>query len=715
MIVVLLANGFEEIEALTPVDMLRRAGLDVKTVGISGKTATGSHGISVVCDALPEEIDLSKVTMAIFPGGMPGATNLDSSEFTDKIISAVINNGGHLAAICAAPLVFGRRGLLDGKKATCYPGFENELVGATYTDCAYVTDGNITTAKAMGAALDFAEELISICLNKEKAEEVSSSIYRSSPAPSSDDGIDDDFIAKLNALLSSPKEEKKPDCTAEIGEIPFVRPDYSNYSVPPIDLLAQAEEVDTNEIESEIASRTEEINNLFASFNVSASVVSAKRGPRITRYDVMPTNGTKVNKILNLIDDIALCLGVSSIRAEAPVPGDAIVGIEVPNKSSKPIRLREIIDTEEFKNAESPTTVAIGADISGDPIIYDIAKMPHMLIGGAVGMGKSVFINSLITSLIYKASPDEVKMVLIDPKHVELTPFKNIPHLLMPILHDPRESVAALKWISGEMERRYALMQQQEVRNIQTYNEKVGKESALPRIVIIIDEFADLMLQVKSQIEPLVVRLAQKARAAGIYLVIATQRPSSDVITGIIKANIPTRIAFKVVSHIDSRTMIDCKGAEKLLGRGDALFAPLGYTTPRRVQCALILDDENTTVAKYIKESTGEAAYDPNILAFITNEAKMLGQKSVTRMPKVEGEEFDYMKDPLFLSAVEIALSEGKISTSLIQRKLSIGYGKAARFIDAMEDMGVVSEFSGTKPREVLITKEQWKEKLTKA
>lgn len=711
MIIVLLANGFEEIEALTPVDMLRRAGLEVKTVGISGRAPTGAHGIAVVCDALPEEIDLSKVTMAIFPGGMPGAINLDKAKFTDDVISAVIKNGGHLAAICAAPLIFGRRGLLNGKTATCYPGFENELRGATIADEGCVTNGNITTAKAMGSALDFAEELISICKGREKAKEVSSAIHRSSPAEITKVMTLDEFFARNHDVIDLETEDAPKEVNEEIA---FDAPDYSDYAIPPMDILSRDLPCNEESTDREMQEISEKIVNILSEFGIPVTVEKFERGPRITRYELVPEKGIRANKIVNLADDIALCLGVQSIRMEAPIPGRHAIGIEVPNKNASVVRLRGILETEEFKSAGSNLTVAIGVDITGKPVLADIAKMPHLIVGGATGMGKSVCINNFIASMLYKAKPDEVKLLLIDPKQVEFTPFKDIPHLIMPIVHDPKRAASSLKWVVEEMERRYRLLSANDVRNIDAYNEKADKDSTLPRIVIIIDELADLMLQVKDQIEGLIMRIAQKSRAVGIHLILATQRPSVNVITGVIKANIPTRIAFKVMSSTDSKVLIDRSGAEKLLGKGDALYYPIGSSMPRRIQCAFISDGEVESLAKHIKDASGNAVYDQSILSYVEEEAKKiaLGYERIRKAEKPT--EIDYPNDPQFLDAVEVAISTRKISISLIQRKLSIGYGKAAKFIDVMEEMGIVTEANGYRPREVIISAEEWKTKLEK-
>ena len=714
MIIVLLADGFEEIEALTPVDMLRRAGLNVKTVGVTGRAPTGAHGIAVICDATPDEIDLSKVTMAIFPGGMPGATNLDNSPYTDRVISAVKKNGGHLAAICAAPLIFGKRGLLEGKNATCYPGFEKELKGATISESGCITDGNITTAKAMGSALDFAEELISICKTRKKAEEISAAIYRNEPVtvtitvekevPAAKK-TKTDFLSQLEKKFSEPEVVEKIDFTPK---------DYSDYTLPPLDLLTMDNGADIDAKNGEIDRVGKQLLAIMKDFGVKATIGGAQRGPRLTRYEIVPEKGTKVSQILNLIDDIALGLGVGSIRMEAPIPGKSCVGIEVPNEKAYLVRLGDLINSDEFKASKSVTTSALGMDIVGKPVFQDIKSTPHMLISGSAGMGKTVCVNSILISTLYKASPDQLKLILIDPKQVEFTPYKNLPHLLMPVLYDPKDAAAALLWVNEEMERRYKLFSETSVRNLEAYNEKVDKADALPRIVVVIDEFADLMLQVKDPVEPLVMRIAQKARAAGIHMIICTQRPSVNVITGVIKANIPTRLSCKLSSNVDSRTLLDMGGAEKLLGRGDALFAPMGYPKPYRIQCAYVSDDEVEAVTDHIKNTAGEAVYDPNVLAFVEAEANKLKKPSARSSEAEEPSAEGYLNDRQFLDAVEVAVNTRKISTSLIQRKLSIGYGKAAKFIDIMEDMGIVGEANGQRPREVLLTPDEWKAKLAR-
>lgn len=552
MILVLLANGFEEIEALTTVDILRRAGLDVKTVGIDSVTEIGSHNISVVCDDSPEGIEasglLNKVTMAIFPGGMPGSVNLDASTFTDKVIEAVINNGGRLAAICAAPLVLGRRGLLKGRKATCYPGFENELIGATVVDKSVVTDGSITTARGMGVALDFALELVSLLKDKETASRIASEI-----------------CMKGKRSASGAKVEN------ESPKLPVF---------------------DSEEL-NETAQR---ISDALCQLKIKASIVDAKQGARYTRYTIAPNNETNTKKLLANRDDIALLIEAQNIRMTCPTE-DLTVFLELPRKKGDIVPLDGILQSDEFLNAKSPLSVCIGRDFDGAPVICDLAKLPHLLIGGATGMGKSLFIHSLIKSICTKSNPDQVRFILIDPKWVEFSMYRDLPHLLTPIIYDPKQAVGALCWAVEETDRRYTLMIERDARNIDAYNEAVGAENALPKIVIIIDELADLMLQVRKEAESYITRIVQKARAAGIHIIIATQRPSPNVITGIIKANIPSRISMRVMSHKDSITVLDTAGAERLLGSGDALFMQIGTSMPRRVQTPYLSNQDISDIS----------------------------------------------------------------------------------------------------------------------
>ena len=500
------------------------------------------------------------------------------------------------------------------------------------------------------------------------------------------------------------------------------KPDYSSYEFPPMELLGLDHASNDENVQSEIQENADRLIDTLSSFNVTASIKGVDRGPRITRYEVVPAKGVKVSSIMNLQDDIALSLAADGIRMEAPIPGKSAVGVEIPNKKSSTVRLRELLETDEFKGTKSKTAICIGKDVAGQPVINDISKMPHLLIAGATGMGKSVCINSLLISILYKARPDEVKLIMIDPKQVEFTMYNGIPHLLIPVVSDPKQAAGALMWAVDEMERRYNLLNPLCVRNVDAYNEKVARDPSLgepmSKIIIVIDEFADLMLQVKDPVENLVMRIAQKARAAGIHLIIGTQRPSTNVITGTIKANIPSRISCKVASNVDSRTVLDIVGAEKLLDRGDMLFAYAGAIKPLRVQGAFTSDSEVEAVMAHLKQFSNGANYDEAVMEEIKRAADKCSKKGSgggdgdDDSSDSAGE--GYLNDRQFLDAVDIAVNSGRLSTALLQRKLSIGYSKAARFIDVMCDMGIISEPNGQKPREVLITADEWQEKLSR-
>ena len=482
------------------------------------------------------------------------------------------------------------------------------------------------------------------------------------------------------------------------------------YRFPPITLLAEPEKKKNEDVGAELRQNAQKLVETLKSFHVNVSVSSVSRGPTITRYELIPEAGTRVRSIANLVDDISLSLATSGIRIEAPIPGKAAVGIEVPNRTVSTVTLRELIENKAFTEAKSKLTVCLGKDVGGAPIVFDIAKMPHLLIAGATGMGKSVCINSIITSILYKATPDEVKLILIDPKKVEFNIYNGIPHLQIPVVSEPKKAAGALHWAVTEMERRYELIEEVGARKIEPYNE-IARErgmEVLPYTVIIIDELADLMMTAPDAVEDSICRLAQKARAAGMHIIIGTQRPSVDVITGLIKANIPSRIAFTVASQVDSRTIIDIAGAEKLIGRGDMLYYPVGLSKPMRAQGAFVSEDEVEKITAFVKQSVGETEYDSDILESIEREAQAIGQSS----KKGGGDALadDGAGDAKLRDALEIATDLGKISTSLLQRKLSIGYGRAAKIIDIMEARGFVSAPDGQKPREVLITKTQFRE-----
>lgn len=479
------------------------------------------------------------------------------------------------------------------------------------------------------------------------------------------------------------------------------------YTLPPVSLLStdkrRGKEADST---AELQSTAQKIVDTLKSFGVETKITEIAKGPTVTRYELQPSAGVKISKITNLSDDIAMNLAAIGVRIEAPIPGKAAVGIEVPNKNVNTVFLRDIIESNDFAGAASDITFALGIDIAGDKICGDISKMPHMLIAGATGSGKSVCINSLIISLLYKSSPDRVKMIMIDPKVVELGVYNGIPHLSIPVVTNPKNAAGALSWAVGEMVRRYQDFAEKGVRDLTGFNQlAVGDDeiTAKPRLVIIIDELADLMMAAPAEVEDAICRLAQMGRAAGIHLVIATQRPSVDVITGIIKANIPSRIAFAVSSQVDSRTILDMGGAEKLIGRGDMLYYPLGAVKPLRLQGCFISDKEVESVVSFIKKS-GTAEYDNGILEHIEKE---INEKSKAVSGAVEDGE-----DPLFNDAVEVVVEAGSASTSLLQRRLKLGYARAARIIDVMADRGIVGPYEGSKPRQVLISKDQYLEMM---
>ena len=467
------------------------------------------------------------------------------------------------------------------------------------------------------------------------------------------------------------------------------------YVIPPMDLLKMPKvsphEKDRTRLVENNARLLEDTLN---SFGVSAKVVEVSRGPVVTRYELHPAPGVKVSRIVSLADDIALNLAAPSVRIEAPIPGKAAVGIEVPNRDISPVFLREVLESEEFLLHPSKIAVALGKDIAGKNVIADITKMPHLLIAGATGSGKSVCINALIISILYKASPQDVKLIMIDPKMVELNQYNGIPHLLIPVVTDPKKAAGALNWAVQEMTSRYNLFADKGVRDIEGYNMAVeDPEERLPQMLVIIDELADLMMVAPAEVEDAVCRLAQMARAAGIHLVIATQRPSVDVITGLIKANIPSRIAFAVSSQVDSRTILDMGGAEKLLGRGDMLFYPVGTNKPIRVQGSFISAKEVEAVVNYIKYQNDTPVYNPDVLEEIAAEHELTELEN---------------HDELLPEAIEIVIDAGQASISMLQRRLRIGYARAARLIDEMEVRGIVSGFEGSKPRNVLITRDEF-------
>ncbi len=494
-------------------------------------------------------------------------------------------------------------------------------------------------------------------------------------------------------------------CLEPIEDTPYV--------FPPMSLLTSDEGASTRPSAADIARTSRRLEEILASFNVKAKVIDTTFGPTVTRYELRPETGVKVKAISNLAEDLALHLAAPSIRIES-IPGKAAVGIEVPNKSTSTVRLRRLIDNPTFRDNKSRLFAALGEDVAGNPVYLDIAKMPHLLVAGATGQGKSVCINSLILSLLYRNHPNDVKLILIDPKTVEFSDFKDIPHLLVPVINDPKNAAGTLNWACTEMENRYKTMQEVGARDLMGYNAIIADDperQMLPQIVIFIDEFADLMMTAPDDVETSVCRLAQKARAAGMHLVIGTQRPSVDVITGLIKANIPSRIALTTTSAIDSRTIIDQSGAEKLLGRGDMLYYPVGALKPLRVQGTFVDDKtEVKAVTQFIKEAA-HAQYDESIINLIAEEAKRCGMKGKKGASEPIEDDANEKLDPMFLDAVEVAIECGTVSTSLLQRRLSLGYARAARIVDKMQIRGYISEFdAATKKRSVLITREQFAE-----
>ena len=540
-----------------------------------------------------------------------------------------------------------------------------------------------------------------------------------SPAAAEPEEKTDDIKPEIETALKAAKNEaeaekrviptEKPAEPTKPAEFSVpekeTEPKAEGYSYPPLSLLNKSKATDTAALSAELDHTAGHLVDTLKSFGVETRIVDISRGPTVTRYELQPCAGVKISKITNLADDIALNLATAGVRIEAPIPNKAAVGIEVPNKASAVVGVRGILESPAFINAKSKLTVALGRDIGGNVVVTDIAKMPHGLIAGATGSGKSVCINSIIISLLYKATPDEVKLLMIDPKVVELGIYNGIPHLLVPVVTDPRKAAGALGWSVTEMERRYKMFADRGVRDLAGYNkfvENLGDPEVkkMPHIVIIIDELADLMMTAPNEVEDSINRIAAKARAAGMHLIIATQRPSVDVVTGVIKANIPTRIAFAVSSQIDSRTILDSAGAEKLLGRGDMLFSPVGSTKPNRIQGCFVSDEEVEAVVDYIK-SDHTVDYDDDVLVEIERQAA-IEKKQKTGLPE-DGPEGDPMLD----EAIKVVVENGMASTSLLQRKLKLGYARAARIVDEMEQRGVVGPYEGSKPRKVLISKEQ--------
>ena len=554
------------------------------------------------------------------------------------------------------------------------------------------------------------EEEIKLIDSQTNIEQIVDRFLQDSPVTPPE--LSDHFIAENSA---SGAEASQAEIAFEDDEEPATpSPDLPEsftlpeYQFPPIELLGLASgATDEALVREELQANSQVLEDTLKSFGVQTRVVDICRGPAVTRYEIQPSAGVKISRITGLTDDIALALAAGGIRIEAPIPNKSAVGIEVPNKNVSIVSIREIIDSPAFRNTKPGSiTMALGKDITGGIVTADISDMPHMLVAGSTGSGKSVCINSLIMSILYKYNPDEVKFVMIDPKMVELGIYNGIPHLLIPVVTDPKKAAGALSWAVSEMLKRYERFQTEQVRNIKGYNELAAIRDDLefmPKIVIIIDELADLMMTAPKEVEDAITRLAQLARAAGMHLVIATQRPSVSVITGDIKANIPSRIAFAVASQFDSRTILDMGGAERLLGRGDMLFADSKAPKPKRVQGCFVSDNEVEQVVNFIKDSA-TVSYDQQVVEQIDNH--VIAEKG-KKAPVDDGGGFDD-EDNMLPAAIECVVEAGQASTSQLQRRLKLGYARAARIIDQLEERGIVGPFEGSKPRQVLITKDMW-------
>ncbi len=530
------------------------------------------------------------------------------------------------------------------------------------------------------------------------------------PAPKLDEGkVKPASEAKSGKVTTKEAAQSARQVAAEIAQTQAVQ--QPDYCFPPLDLLKRPVRAGTDGTE-EMRENSRRLNETLASFNIDAHIINVTRGPSVTRYEVELDKGVRLNKITGCADDIALSLGASGVRIAA-VPGKiSVVGIEVPNRAVTTVSLREVIDSPEFAKAKSKTSVALGKSIDGSCIVGNIARMPHLLIAGTTGSGKSVCMNSIIISLLYKAGPDDVKLIMVDPKMVELGIYNGIPHLLIPVVTDPKKAAGSLQWAVTEMLRRYRMMSDMGVRDLESYNSIVTSEEdgqKLPQVVIIIDELADLMMVAAKEVEDSICRIAQMGRAAGMHLIIATQRPSANVITGLMKANIPSRIAFSVASAMESRIILDTMGAEKLVGKGDMLYAPVGCGKPLRVQGCFVTDTEVEAVAGYVKDNY-TAEYSQQVLDEIEKKAQQTGKKPASVSdPDPTDEELE--GDEMLPAAVDVILETGQASVSMLQRRLKLGYARAARIVDEMEEKGIVGPFQGSKPRAILITKEQWQAK----
>lgn len=537
--------------------------------------------------------------------------------------------------------------------------------------------------------------------NEASAEEAPAEVF-----PAAQDQVQQPSFA-LDDII---RKAAKPAATASAREdsASRARENGADYALPPYDCLEKPQIIDSFNYSEELKANARKLVDTLKSFGVETKIVDISRGPAVTRYELQPSAGVRINRISNLADDIALNLAASGVRIEAPIPNKAAVGIEIPNRTRTMVTLREIIETPAFLQAKSKLNVALGKDIAGNITCADLAKMPHLLIAGTTGSGKSVCLNSMIVSILYNARPDEVKLLMIDPKKVELSIYNGIPHLLVPVVSDPRKAAGALGWAVTEMLNRYKLFADNNVRDMMGYNKLCKRDpekKPLPSVVIFIDELSDLMMAAPNEVEDSICRLAQMARAAGMHLVIATQRPSVDVITGIIKANIPSRIALSVSSQVDSRTILDMTGAEKLLGNGDMLFSPVGISKPVRIQGCFLSDSEVESVVDFIKGQE-KADYDDEVIQEIDRQAAAEKKKGGGAAEAEDGEDSDEMLP----KAIEVVVEAQMASTTLLQRRLRLGYARAARLVDELESRGIVGPFEGSKPRKVLISKQQWLE-----
>ena len=475
------------------------------------------------------------------------------------------------------------------------------------------------------------------------------------------------------------------------------------YIFPPLELLNPVKKTNRRQFDSDVREQCRKLEQTLADFRVNAKVTGVTRGPSVTRYELEPAPGVKVSSVVNLADDIALRLAAPGVRVEAPIPGKAAIGIEAPNVTNDMVSFREIVDCEDVRKSSSKLCVGLGKDIEGKVITIDLAKMPHLLVAGTTGSGKSVCVNTLLAGIMYKARPDEVKLILVDPKVVELTNYNGIPHLLVPVVTDAKKAASALHWAVAEMERRYKSFADTRVRDIKAYNAQA--EEKMPYIVIVIDEMSDLMMVAKADVEDAILRLAQKARACGIHMVLATQRPSVDVITGIVKANIPSRIAFAVSSLTDSRTILDMGGAEKLLGKGDMLYYPIGANKPSRVQGAFVSDEELNRVTDFIKQQAIPVEYSDEVTNVVLPSDS---QKEAKNAAGGSGDaQEEQGQDELLDDAIRLVLDLGQASASMLQRRFRIGYNRAARLVEAMEELGIVGPAIGSKPRELKMSREE--------